>query len=323
MDGLSAFRVTLQMLLRRFCHVAFVPGNHELWAKDVISAKGFPPQLDSMGKLEEVMKLCNKLGVITQPTRLRNLWLIPILSWHHKEPDGPNFKELTPHHVSDYRLCDWSSLDESLRIHGADELASHFDGLNSDLKIQSKECDIITFSHFVPSQDLIPEKRYLRIPYLAKVAGSNYLNERIKALNSNIHVFGHTHIAWDITLDGIRFIQCPLGQLRERKARPRSMLSATTNSDPRLQLTLSKETEEWNGEAAEWLPVKIYTHHSKETTCGNLVDHSDSGQAAEDDKSVRELKSGKMCESFAFWSEHYKRTKRTPQIVDRDNDDAP
>ncbi len=59
---------------------------------------------------------------------------------------------------------------------------------------------MISFSHFVPDQRLLPEKRYLTFPNLAKAAGSLPLGARVRALAPDIHVFGHTHFAWDAKL---------------------------------------------------------------------------------------------------------------------------
>jgi hypothetical protein len=38
---------------------------------------------DSLQKLHKVLQLCADLGVITQPTQLGGLLLVPLLSWHH------------------------------------------------------------------------------------------------------------------------------------------------------------------------------------------------------------------------------------------------
>lgn len=88
------------------------------------------------------------------------------------------------------------------------------------------------------------------------------------------------------------------------------MLSTTSESDPRLKITPLEDQQDWDGEAADWLPVKIYSHNTK-----NLED----SKKDENHKRVRKLRSGKMCESFAFWSEHYKQTQRKPEIVERDD----
>lgn len=54
-------------------------------------------------------------------------------------------------------------------------------------------------------QELLPEKRFLYFPLLARVAGSAPLAARLPALRPDIHLFGHTHFSWDATLHGQYF----------------------------------------------------------------------------------------------------------------------
>ncbi|GLI67157.1 hypothetical protein VaNZ11_011370 [Volvox africanus] len=84
--------------------------------------------------------------------------------------------------------------------------------------------DVISFSHFLPLQELLPEKRYLTFPNLAKAVGSTYLADRILRLRPQMHVFGHTHFAWDAVRDGIRYVQAPLAYPSERRFRLRSLV---------------------------------------------------------------------------------------------------
>ncbi|CAI6006901.1 unnamed protein product, partial [Closterium sp. NIES-64] len=68
---------------------------------------------------------------------------------------------------------------------------------------------IISFSHFLPRIDLLPEKRMLLYPNLAKMAGSHWLEARVRSVHgphggpTACHVFGHTHFHWDSWVDGI------------------------------------------------------------------------------------------------------------------------
>ena len=50
----------------------------------------------------------------------------------------------------------------------------------------------------------------------AKVAGSKELESQIRALKSNMHVFGHSHRPKDFQLHGVRYVHNPLGNPRER-----------------------------------------------------------------------------------------------------------
>jgi hypothetical protein len=51
-------------------------------------------------------------------------------------------------------------------------------------------------------QALLPEKRYLFYPNLAKAAGSEPLAHRLRALRPDVNIFGHTHFSWDATVEG-------------------------------------------------------------------------------------------------------------------------
>ena len=73
---------------------------------------------------------------------------------------------------------------------------------------------VISFSHFLPRQELCPEKRFLLEPLLPKVIGSNFLESQIRRLMPDLHLFGHTHIPIDMELEGIRYIQWPKGYSR-------------------------------------------------------------------------------------------------------------
>jgi UDP-2,3-diacylglucosamine pyrophosphatase LpxH len=62
-------RKTLEDLLTVFKHVAFVPGNHDLWV--VKHKKKVAPHSDvktftSLVKQEQLLALCDELGVITR-----------------------------------------------------------------------------------------------------------------------------------------------------------------------------------------------------------------------------------------------------------------
>ena len=79
-------------------------------------------------------------------------------------------------------------------------------------------------SHFLPHQALLPEKRFLTFPPLAKAVGSAPLAARLARLRPAAHVFGHSHFAWDAVLpDGARYVQAPLCYPSERARRGKSV----------------------------------------------------------------------------------------------------
>merc|ERR1712072_42313 len=65
---------------------------------------------------------------------------------------------------------------------------------------------VVSFSHFLPRLELLPEKRYLYFPPLAKFVGSTWLGRRVEQLRPDVHVFGHTHFGWDQEIGGIRYL---------------------------------------------------------------------------------------------------------------------
>eukprot|EP00388_Colpodella_angusta_P007907 GDKJ01021978.1.p1 GENE.GDKJ01021978.1~~GDKJ01021978.1.p1 ORF type:complete len:412 (+),score=50.84 GDKJ01021978.1:142-1377(+) len=84
----------------------------------------------------------------------------------------------------------------------------------------------VTFSHFLPCIELIPEKRFLFFHELAKACGSDFLKERVKSISPQMHIFGHTHFGWDSYTQEIkdtRFVQACLGYPKERERRLHSM----------------------------------------------------------------------------------------------------
>ena len=78
----------------------------------------------------------------------------------------------------------------------------------------------ISFSHFCPRIELLPEKRFyesrLKASIVPKVSGSRFLEAQVRQLQPDVHCFGHTHIPVDMTLEGIRYVQWPLGAPREQ-----------------------------------------------------------------------------------------------------------
>ncbi|KDD77169.1 hypothetical protein H632_c5p5, partial [Helicosporidium sp. ATCC 50920] len=71
--------------------------------------------------------------------------------------------------------------------------------------------------------ELLPEKRMLTHPNLAKAVGSDFLAARLRLLRPAAHTFGHTHFSWDTQLaDGVRYVQWPLGYPVEQRKRAKT-----------------------------------------------------------------------------------------------------
>lgn len=231
-DCLATLEITLSILVRKFHSVFFTPGNHDLW----LSAG----DKDSLAKLRRIIKLCDDLGVVTEarkigaPGQPGGLWVAPLLSWHHQsfdtEPDLQGWEIPAIHDcMTDYRRCRFPTAVSMFD----DSAAKAVDALNDDLgrleglELRGEGEALMTFSHFLPREDLLLEKRFLTIPNLAKAAGSRFLGERVQKLQPDVHVFGHTHFGWDAVHDNIRYVQAALAYPGERTMRWSSLAVGT------------------------------------------------------------------------------------------------
>ncbi|GMY12749.1 acyl-carrier-protein phosphodiesterase PptH-like isoform X1 [Fagus crenata] len=220
------FVLTMSLLKDRFEHIFYIPGNHDLWCR--LDGEDY---VDSLQKLNKLLDACRVLGVETNPMIVDGLGIIPLFSWYHESFDRE--KDITGVRITslemackDFHACKW----HGALSNGDTSLSLYFDAINEKSlnmvkEIQRTCSQIITFSHFVPRQELCPEKRMLFYPKLPKIIGSDYLEVRIRSIHgiqgsaSACHVFGHTHFCWDTVLDGIRYVQAPLAYPRERKRR--------------------------------------------------------------------------------------------------------
>jgi len=243
-DDIATLTKTLQTFSSAFKHTFFIPGNHDIWVRR--TERG---SYDSLGKLAKINHICAQLGVHTKPTKIANCngaWIFPILSWYHASWDRePDILGATPIEkvMLDFHVCSWTSVPGL--VTSDDSIARHFDELNEphfsaalqqiqkeaavydshedggDMKKSPSSLPppIISFSHFLPLQSLLPEKRWLHFPNLAKACGSDYLADRVKQLSPMAHIYGHTHFSQDTVIDGTRYIQWPLGYPAEQKKR--------------------------------------------------------------------------------------------------------
>ena len=215
----SILRETLAMCKSAFADVSFVPGNHDIWV-----TRGEPWQ-DSLSKLRAVDALCDELGVRRTPHVMGGCVVAPLCAWHHaafdREPEVTGWNGIPPASqvISDFYLCKFPGLSQT-----DDSVAAALDARNDEgaiaaLRRAHPTLPLVTFSHFVPRPELVPEKRYLFVPALAKAVGSTFLETRVARLQPDVHVFGHTHFGWDATLDGVRYVQACLAYPRERRDR--------------------------------------------------------------------------------------------------------
>ncbi|KAL5725444.1 hypothetical protein ACHQM5_008586 [Ranunculus cassubicifolius] len=156
-ETFNTFFTTMSILMDKFHHVFYVPGNHDLWCRSNGEKTMY---LDSIDKLNELLIACRKIGVKTSPDIIHGVGIIPLFSWYHQSFDKE--KDITSIRIpslemacKDFHACKWPGELSSRDL----SLALYFDAMNENIYHQTKEIrsccrQIITFSHFLPSKTI-------------------------------------------------------------------------------------------------------------------------------------------------------------------------
>ena len=227
--SLELLGTTLRALSRKFRHVFYCPGNHELWCPRSTASS---PE-DSVAKLFAVLEAAEGAGAVVCPALVGDeLAVCPLHSWYHAgflegaSPDELGFaqRHATPNEMAKGMDvgCRWPACLEP-RL----DLASLFaqmnevtlatlatlatsGGSNGGGPLAGRQ--VVTFSHFLPDPKL-----HRGSHWLGDCEGSALLGQQVRAVGPVAHVFGHTHWEVDARHGGTRFVQRPMGYPRERK----------------------------------------------------------------------------------------------------------
>jgi hypothetical protein len=235
------------------------------------SAAGAPPRrppADSVEKwraLEAAIAASFPGCVHTGPIALGGVCVAPLLSWYeggwNEEPSPPGAPP-APAIFTDFRACVWppalapgagvspvlaewwdaqneagaraGALERAMAEAGRQQAGR---GAAGGATHDQPPPPLVTASHFLPFPACLPERRFLFQPSLADAAGSRALGRRVAALQPDVHVFGHTHIAMDLDVRppgspaGARPIRCVHWPLRYPAERLRA---SAGGGSPRL-----------------------------------------------------------------------------------------
>jgi predicted phosphodiesterase len=195
-DDLVLLELCFGELTRRFKSVLFVPGNHDLW---VLRDKKFNNSFD---KFHHICGLAKDYNIALEAVHYDSLTIVPLLSWYDYSFGAPceQIKQVW----MDFKACDWG------RNIDAGEITRFFLERN-DCALINQKATIITFSHFLPRIDVMPDFIPSHLRYLYPVLGSSLIDAQVRQLGSNIHVYGHSHLNRNIIIDGIRYINNAFG----------------------------------------------------------------------------------------------------------------
>ncbi|MBY0317256.1 MAG: metallophosphoesterase [Reyranella sp.] len=199
----------LTALARCFAKVFYVPGNHELWVIRDLET------LSSLEKFQKVRAVAEECGASTRPQLSPEISIVPLFGWYDYsfgEP-GPELKE----RWADYLACKWPP------AYGVREITSHFIQMNDSVPTVGSGT-VITFSHFLPRIDVMPDRISERNRFLYPILGSSLLDRQIRRIGASIHLYGHSHVNNRTTIDGITYINNAFGYPAEEAFASRRLL---------------------------------------------------------------------------------------------------
>lgn len=199
----------LDTLAARFAKVLFVPGNHDLW---VI---GGPDGRDSLQKFAEVAAVVRDSGATMSPHWHGDVLFAPLLGWYDFSFGAPG-DELRKTWM-DFHACRWPG------ERGPEQITEYFTSLNA-LTTARVPAKTITYSHFLPRIDLVPAFVPSRHRVLDPVLGSTRIELQLRQLNSDLHVYGHSHINRSVVLDGVTYVNNAFGYPGEERISARRLL---------------------------------------------------------------------------------------------------
>jgi predicted phosphodiesterase len=199
-------------LARRFKFVFYVPGNHDIWIKS-------QTQSDSIDKFFQLLDLAQQSGIQTEPKRLNGTTIIPLFSWY--DLSFGVMSDALQSKWMDFNHCKWPA---SLNTPAAQN--SFFLGKNN-LEQQPSTQHVITFSHFVPRIDVMPDFIPHQFRDIYPVLGSPLLDQQIRSLNSKIHIYGHSHVNRMLSIEGVKYINNAFGYPSETRITSKTLMEIT------------------------------------------------------------------------------------------------
>lgn len=155
-----------------------------------------------MEKFFNVLQIADSCGIYINPWTCGKVSIVPLYSWYDYTFGKPHNDLMAC--WSDFFYCCWP---EGYSI---ETICQKFLLMNTDSLKTANEF-IISYSHFLPSLNLIKANEFGSKYFFNPVLGSAFLMEQIKKLGSKIHVYGHSHINLCKKMDGILYVNNAYG----------------------------------------------------------------------------------------------------------------
>ena len=215
-DNAERIEQCFKQLSNCFRQVHFVPGNHDLWVKK-------RDAMTSIDKFYAITRIANDYGIATTPCQFGELTIVPLLGWY--DFSFGHCSEYLQERWMDFHTCQWGEAFDELTAFSVREKAitEFFLSLNEPWLSCSSEM-IISFSHFLPRIDLMPDFIPAIHQKLYPILGTDALDRQVRQLGSCIHVYGHSHFNRHIDLDGVTYINNAYGNPGEERITSKMLL---------------------------------------------------------------------------------------------------
>lgn len=213
---------------RRFKHVFWVPGNHELYTSSGPGISDEEKALKGEAKYKACIKVARHYGVLTPEDDYMN--------WTYKDAEGADASALIcpiftlydysfrPENVSREEALDWA-LEEG--IQATDEKLLHPDPYSSrdawctrlvseaETKLKKAAATgnpLVIINHWPLREDLV----YIpRVPRFSLWCGTKETHDWHTRFKAKVVVTGHLHVRRTDWIDGVRFEEVSLGYPRQ------------------------------------------------------------------------------------------------------------
>ncbi len=217
-------------LSKCFKQVFVVPGNHDLWASRKLEE-------NSQQRLSRFIELASQhglhSGIGTVSIQGQVLGICPLLSWY--DYSFAPINTFLQERWMDYFAFDWpiqsleldknftdmvdTAKDDQLEQVMFDYAVNQYfldENIQKVQQLKALNVDrVMSFSHFLPRIDVMPDYIPEKFQQIYPVLGSLKLDDQLRDTNSTLHIYGHSHVNRDVTIDGVRYVNNAFGNPSE------------------------------------------------------------------------------------------------------------